>query len=62
MKLYEIPRGSFFKITEENNLPILKLHNLDGMYSYCTDSLNNVMHIYACAEVVITNDFEDKLV
>ena len=62
MKLYELERGSYFRILEDGHIPpdapevnmdeVYKLKNLDGLYSYCLDSQGNVVHIAAYAEVV----------
>ena len=60
-KLYELPRGTYFRIVDpEIRVPvtgkllssgILKLHTLDGMYSYCTDDQGNVYHPAVWTEV-----------
>lgn len=64
MKLYDLARGSKFKLLPEHveHIPpaapslsvglVYKLHNLDGMYSYCTDDTGRVVHIAAYAEIV----------
>jgi len=54
MKLYEIPNRSIFRIINDN-LPIkYKLHNIDGMYSYCTNiETKEVAHVIAWEEVEI---------
>jgi hypothetical protein len=46
MKLYELNRGDVFTLVEDAQAPPgeftyskgtkIKLHNIDGMYSYCT--------------------------
>lgn len=61
MKLYELGRGKKFKLLTESGVPPIapavtigntyRLGNIDGMYSYCTDELNNVVHIQAWADV-----------
>jgi len=61
MKLYDLGRGNTFRLLEDTKAPpdiggypsgkILKLKNIDGMYSYCTDELGNVYHPVAWAEV-----------
>ena len=33
-KLYELPRGSYFRLSDYNWL--IRLNNLDGSYSHCT--------------------------
>lgn len=67
MKLYELPRGSYFKLLENAQVPpdaaegepyqLYKLGNIDGMYSYCFDKDNRIYHFVAWAEVEkINND------
>lgn len=61
MKLYELGRGARFVIKEAATIPIasnkisentqLMLHNIDGMYSYCTDDMGNAYHPAAYTEV-----------
>ena len=41
--LYQLPRGCYFKL--DNSSFILKLHHLDGAYSYCSDLQGNIHHI-----------------
>lgn len=57
-KLYEVPAGAKVKIAEpgyESDI-VYKFFNLDGMYSYCTDSQGNVEHLAAWTEVEIVNE------
>lgn len=53
-KLYEVQRGTVFSIPGVDDL--IYLHNLDGMYSYCTmftgEQKGQVTHIAAFAEVI----------
>jgi hypothetical protein len=61
MKLYELPRGSYFKLLEDAQVPpdaskgepyqLYKLGNIDGMYSYCSDMYGRVFHFAAWSEV-----------
>jgi len=62
MKLYELKRGSHFKLTEKPQVPPdalvpmtpdfeYKLTNIDGMYSHCVGEDNNVYHFEAWSEV-----------
>jgi len=49
MKLYELPRNSYFtvdsgKILETGDEPIYMLEHLDGMYSVCYDEQGKVIH------------------
>ena len=64
MKLYEIEPRSLFRIVDDSiKIPmeapdmvkeeIYKLHNIDGMYSYCTDNKGKVCHLAAWTEVEI---------
>ena len=47
--LYQLPRGCYFKL--DNSSFILKLHHLDGAYSYCSDLQGNIHHIAGYAPV-----------
>lgn len=47
--LYKLPRNSYFKL--DNSSVILKLHRIDGAYSYCTDLKGEIYHIAAFAPV-----------
>jgi hypothetical protein len=54
MKLYEIPRGSYFTIAEPPyDSVVFKLLHIDGMYSVCTSPEGDVVHIKAWTEVVL---------
>jgi hypothetical protein len=60
-KLYELKRGSFFKLSSPPDIPpdalsgdmtkLYKLNNLDGMYSNCVDMDKNMYHFAAWTEV-----------
>lgn len=50
MKLYNVPRNSMIVLPDGTTL---LFHRLDGMYSYCTDSDEQVWHIGATTEVTI---------
>ncbi len=54
VKLYEVPRETIFSIPGVPDL--IKLHKLDGMYSYCTmftgQNRGEVTHIAAFTEVI----------
>lgn len=64
-KLYELPRNTLFRIVGDTEIfvppaappvergTVYKLHNIDGMYSYCTDTAGNVFHIAAYSDVII---------
>jgi hypothetical protein len=62
MKLYELSRGMLFTLKEQPKMPpdvfgevdtqkVYKLHNIDGMYSYVTDTGGMVYHFAAWTEV-----------
>jgi hypothetical protein len=67
MELYKIPAGSKFKISpnEKVQIPpdspapdyrdVYKLHNIDGMYSYCTDVNGRVVHLAAWTDVEVVS-------
>lgn len=59
MNLYEVPAGSKVKIIDPALLDIsevYKFSHIDGMYSYCTDSEGNVVHLAAWTDVEIVNE------
>jgi hypothetical protein len=62
MKLYDLDSGDHFRLIEDTNAPpdigkyhagrVLRLGNIDGMYSYCIDiDTKEVCHPVAWAEV-----------
>lgn len=66
MKLYDVPRNTWVRIISDNKNPpaaketvegdVVKLHNIDGMYSYCTNKQGQVVHLVAWAEVEIADE------
>ena len=64
MKLYDVPRNSKIRVVGNfKSIPpaapiieeqeVLNFSHVDGMYSYCTNSDNEVVHLVAWAEVEI---------
>jgi hypothetical protein len=62
MKLHEVPRNTRVRVTEPltpppGGLPIeakeYDFYHIDGMYSYCKDDEDNVVHLAAWTEVEI---------
>ena len=63
MELFNVPRNSRIKVIVEDKVPPgapqitegeeLNFSHIDGMYSYCTNSDNEVVHLAAWAEVEI---------
>ena len=51
MKLYELPRGSYFKLSNADDDVIYWFGNSDGMYSYCKQG-DDVYHFAAWTDVV----------
>jgi hypothetical protein len=52
MKLYELPRQSYFSIDEDNDHTVYFFDHIDGMYSYCkTLDTDEVFHLTAWTEV-----------
>lgn len=62
MKLYELKRGSRFRIVSKDPVTppgaklleysdVLTLDHIDGMYSLCTDSTGEIVHPAAFTEV-----------
>jgi hypothetical protein len=66
MKLYRVERGSLFRLVDDTRGPpdigtyaggqVLRLGNIDGMYSYCTDQSGQVHHPIAWAEVEVISE------
>ena len=62
MKLYELPRGSTFKIDEGELLnheyqEVYYLDHLDGAYSVCYNDVGTIVHLSASTPVKkITNE------
>lgn len=55
MKLYELPSGSWFRISANTEAGPFKLDHIDGMYSLCWYK-GEIVHIAAAAEVIPAND------
>lgn len=63
MKLYDVPINSKIRVVGDVKTPpaapiieeqeVLNFSHVDGMYSYCTNSDNEVVHLVAWAEVEI---------
>jgi hypothetical protein len=51
MKLYELPRESYFTLTNDETKEVFFFKHIDGMYSYCLDMQNEVIHFAAWTEV-----------
>lgn len=54
MKLYELPRRSFFKFEKDINVlsdEIYLFDKIDGMYSICYNIKRNIIHFKATTEV-----------
>ena len=51
MKLYELPRNSYFTLSDDETKQLFFFKHIDGMYSYCLDMKDNVIHIAAWTEV-----------
>jgi len=51
MKLYELPRDSYFTIKDDETKEMFFFKHIDGMYSYCLNMKNEVIHFAAWTEV-----------
>ena len=66
MKLYEVPPKTKVRVLKAEAPPpgalfvpegeVVFFDHIDGMYSYCLDSNNNVVHLKAWTEVEIINE------
>jgi hypothetical protein len=56
MKLYNLPRGTWFRILDNTECGPFKLDHIDGMYSLCwvkdERGIPQITHIAAYAEVI----------
>ncbi len=53
MKLYELPRNTYFTIEDDPQQHVYFFKHLDGMYSVCYDNEDNLTHIAAWTDVQI---------
>jgi hypothetical protein len=53
MKLYELPRNTYFSIQEDPRQHVYLFDHLDGMYSVCYDTNNELIHLAAWTDVNI---------
>ena len=68
MKLYDVPRGELVRIVSSPIVPVdapdlevddvIRLGNIDGMYSYCIDRFGGIVHLAAYVDVEIVRDEE----
>lgn len=65
MKLYDVKPGSKIIVKSEIKVPpgaldikeeVLNFSHIDGMYSYCTNSKGDRVHLVAWAEVEVIDD------
>ena len=60
MKLYELPRQSYFTLVSDIHAEPYFFDHVDGMYSYCLNKDKNVVHFAAWTEVYLNNKPIDK--
>jgi hypothetical protein len=51
MKLFELSRNSCFTFPDDNTKQVFRLDHIDGMYSMCYDTQDNLYHIAAFEEI-----------
>ncbi len=66
MNLLKVPANSRIRVLEDARVPPaaprvpsgleLNFHNLDGMYSFCTDDDGNTYHLAAWTDVEVIDD------
>lgn len=57
MKLYELHRNTKFTINDDPTGEIITFKHIDGMYSVCYNSNNELYHVVAWQEVTpVTGD------
>ncbi len=60
MKLFEVPRNTRIVVAVgEGKEAEYNFSHIDGMYSFCTDDDNNVVHLAAWTEVTIKEKAND---
>lgn len=58
MKLYDVPRETYVKTITGD---VYFFDHVDGMYSYCKNELNQVVHLAAWTEVEIVKNHTQAL-
>ena len=53
MKLYELPRNTYFSIEDDDRQKVYLFERIDGMYSVCYDMNDELTHIAAWTDVQI---------
>lgn len=63
MKLYDVARNTMIRVAEQTSTPpggipgedgeVYRFLHIDGMYSYCVNDKNQVVHLAAWTEVEI---------
>jgi len=57
MKLYELPRHTYFTVEHDPSNEVFYFDHLDGMYSYCLTENKEVVHFPVWTPVLeYTND------
>jgi len=51
MKLYELPRDSYFTINDDETKELFFFNHIDGMYSLCHNMKKEIIHFAAWTEV-----------
>jgi hypothetical protein len=51
MKLYELPRNSYFTLNDDPDKEVFLLERIDGMYSSCYNSDEELIHLAAFTDV-----------
>ncbi len=69
MELHKVPNNSRIRVIKPEEPPPggiapemkeYNFHHIDGMYSYCTDDDNNVVHLKAWTEVELVSDEQQE--
>jgi len=53
MKLYELPRDTYFSIADDSRQRVYLFKHVDGMYSVCYNMSDELIHIAAWTDVNI---------
>ncbi len=61
MKLYELPRNTYFSIQDDDRQRVYLFKHIDGMYSVCYDMSDELIHIAAWTDVQIVRPHAEPL-
>jgi hypothetical protein len=51
LKLYDLPRNTYFTLAGDDSKEIFFFERVDGLFSFCRTSSNQIVHFSATSEV-----------